>query len=303
MLHRPTHQSVPLSSDQTLKLEKQHYYRRGMLVVSSILFVLLLVTVLWEANNGDLIVSQHFYQADQGWFLAEKQPWQWIYRYGTIPGFLFTFVGLLAWYLSYSNLSWATYRNYFLLYSLTSIIGAGILVNAVLKEYTGRPRPREVSQLGGQWEYRAVFDFGTPGKGRSFPCGHCTMGFVFTTGIMFWQRSRKWALISLSVGLVYGTVVSATRIVQGGHFVSDAWWALGIIVLVVTILYYFFLQPPLQDQLPFRPLSRQKKLYLAVGILVFLGGMTILFLTRRPFYKDYQHRFLQLPTTKQLKFK
>ena len=61
-------------------------------------------------------------------------------------------------------------RRYFLLYSLVSIIGAGLFINAFLKEHTGRPRPREIKEFNGNWNYLPAFHFGIPGKGRSFPC-------------------------------------------------------------------------------------------------------------------------------------
>jgi membrane-associated PAP2 superfamily phosphatase len=89
----------------------------------------------------------------------------------------------------------------FLLYSLTSIVGAGLIVNALLKEYTGRPRPREVVEFGGNWEYRAALELGIPGQGQSFPCGHCTMGFIFASGVMFWNYSPPVAIGSLALGI------------------------------------------------------------------------------------------------------
>jgi lipid A 4'-phosphatase len=74
-------------------------------------------------------------------------------------------------------------------------------------------------------------------KCASFVSGHAAMGFwLMALAWVFRRRSWLWA------GIVVGCVVSAGRIVQGGHFLSDtvmagfvcyfvyrglSWWLLG----------------------------------------------------------------------------
>ena len=268
--------------------DTSRFLRRGIVLMCLLLMLLIGITFLLEYMHAAMLFSSQFYSPTTGWHLGEQQPWLWLHRYGTIPGFIATLAVLLCWYLIQHFPRWAGLRRYLLVFGLVPVIGAGLLVNALLKEHSGRPRPREVVEFGGRWDYQPALEFGTPGKGRSFPCGHCTMGFMFTAGIVFWRRSRWIAWISLVTGLLYGGIISATRIVQGGHFLSDALWSLGIIWITLILLYYFVFQPPLVEHQPFTPLNPRGKLVLLVGVILFLVIMSALYLTRRPFYQDHR---------------
>jgi len=119
-----------------------------------------------------------------------------------------------------------------------------------MKDYWGRPRPIQIREFVGQWEYRQVLSAGTPGKGKSFPCGHATMGFIFLSLCFLRRRSRAVAASGLIAGIGLGGVVSAGRVVQGAHFLSDAVWSLGIVIIVSAALYYLILRIP-EDRPPF----------------------------------------------------
>ena len=170
--------------------DTSRFLRRGIVLMCLLLMLLIGITFLLEYMHADMLFSSQFYSPTTGWHLGEQQPWLWLHRYGTIPGFIATLAVLLCWYLIQHFPRWAGLRRYLLVFGLVPVIGAGLLVNALLKEHSGRPRPREVVEFGGRWDYQPALEFGTPGKGRSFPCGHCTMGFMFTAGIVFWRRSR-----------------------------------------------------------------------------------------------------------------
>jgi lipid A 4'-phosphatase len=83
---------------------------------------------------------------------------------------------------------------------LSVVIGLGLMINSVFKDHWDRPRPRDVVQFGGTLHY-------TPaplrGKGsESFPCGHCSVGFLYAGGWWLWRR--RWphlARASLTLGL------------------------------------------------------------------------------------------------------
>ena len=272
-------------------LTENDYQSKGLLVTGLLLLSLLLITWLLESLGTDLNAARWAFSPSEGWPLGEQQPWKWIHRYGTIPGFLLTLAAIPAWFFCQRSQRYYAWRRYVLIYGLTSIIGAGILVNALLKEHSGRPRPRDVVEFGGNWEYRDALDFGTPGKGRSFPCGHCTMGFSFSVGIVFWQRSRLLASGMFFLGLFYGALVSVARVTQGAHFVSDGVWALGVLMLTLSVLYYFVFKPPLSEKQDFSPMPAKQQRRLFSGILLAMFVMTGLYITRRPFYQDFQKKF------------
>lgn len=274
-------------SDHELQHQAQALRKRGLIRILLLLTGLVSLTFWLESQQADLRVAALAYEAPSGWFLANDEPWRWLYRWGTVPAFVVLIAVLFFWYRGLRDPRLARWRPYLLVYALVPILGAGILVNTLLKEHTGRPRPREVVEFGGPWQYRPPLTLGIAGKGRSFPCGHCTMGFVFSTGIVFWNRSRKLAIGMLVGGMLYGGLMSAARIVQGGHFLTDALWAWGSLWLVMVILYDWILQPPVSEH-RLRPLTEQTKKRVGWGLAAFMGVMLVLYLTRRPFYADYR---------------
>ena len=113
------------------------------------------------------------------------------------------------------------------------------------------------------------------------------MGFVFVTGVVFWRPLRKLALGMLALGLGYGTLISAGRIVQGGHFLSDALSSLAILLGTLVVLYHFVLPPPLLEGRPVK-LTRRFGMQVGGGLLLAIAVMIGLFLTRRPFYESHR---------------
>jgi lipid A 4'-phosphatase len=108
-------------------------------------------------------------------------------------------------------------------------VGPGILVNGTFKEHWGRPRPREITEFGGKENYVKVWVKGNT-KGKSFPCGHASMGFYLSIPFLFLRnRHKKWAWIFFIFGTLYGGLIGYARMVAGGHFASDVVWAAGMV--------------------------------------------------------------------------
>ena len=118
------------------------------------------------------------------------------------------------------------WRAIALVLSLNLIIGCGVITHTLLKEFWGRPRPRQVEEFGGKQQFRpyyspALKSLSEPSK--SFPSGHSTTGFYFFCIYFLGKRyQKKWvARLGLATGAGLGILLSITRIVQGGHFLSD----------------------------------------------------------------------------------
>ncbi len=259
--------------------------RRGWYLAALQMAVLVLITVLLEMFDADRRVAAYFYHPGKGWFMAKAPVWRWLYSYGTVPGILLTLGALLGCLAGLYFPCLKTWRKPCLLVVLTTVIAAGLLVNAVLKQYWGRPRPSQTVEFGGNWAYRPIFPPGPPGKGASFPCGHCTMGFVFFGLAGFWRQRKSLAVSGMAVGIVLGVTLSVARIVQGAHFLSDTVWSLGIVTMTVSVLYAYL--TPFSG--PVRPVtrtpaSRSSKILLTatliIGVLVIATG----FFTRRPYH-------------------
>ncbi len=264
------------------------YRARGWIYLA--LICLALAVVSWVCAHWDIdrTVSGLFFDKERGWFLARDQPWDFLYRYGTIPGLVLTLGATVGWICCLASRRWAGWRKYMALLALTSIIGAGVLVNGLLKPYWGRPRPVQIKEFTGEWEYRHVGLPGKPGKGQSFPSGHCTMGFVFVPLFFFRKRTPVLAWAGGTFGLVFGALMSVTRVVQGAHFVTDTVWSLGIVLMVAVSLYYFVLRipedaPAMAAQVRAAP---KRRAAWALGILVLL--IVLGFLASRPFFESHR---------------
>ena len=271
--------------------ELRLFLLRGTLQISLLFIILILFTIWAEKIDLDRRFSATFFSPEKFWFLAEEFPWKILYEYGEIPGIIFSIICFLLLIGLPNNSLKAPLKRYLLICSLTPFIASLLLVNIVLKDHTGRPRPREIKEFQGTWDYKPVLKSGIPGKGHSFPCGHCSIAFTLTSGIIFWRISRKFALLSFFLGLSYGVMMSIARIVQGGHFLGDAVWSLGVVWLTLLILYYFVFQPPLQSRNSANISSKKQKWNIICGISILIFILIIFVWTRRPFYKEHSGSF------------
>lgn len=106
----------------------------------------------------------------------------------------------------------------FLIVSL--MLGPGLLIDVVLKDYWGRARPAKVTEFGGAATFsRALIPTDQCARNCSFVSGHASAGFYFVSlGFLGGAVARRrWTLIGLGLGSVFGL----GRIAQGGHFLSD----------------------------------------------------------------------------------
>jgi hypothetical protein len=117
-------------------------------------------------------------------------------------------------------------------------------VNVILKDHYGRSRPRDVVELGGRDAFVPVgvprFGASVQGaEGKSFPCGHCAMGFYLATPWLALRRRRpRLGRAFLAAGLVAGGLLGAARMMAGGHFLSDVLWSGGLVWLVALVLHH-----------------------------------------------------------------
>jgi len=263
------------------------YQRKGWMYLIVTAGSLLFITWIIIELDLDRRIASRFFNDSQGWYLAAKQPWSLLYHYGTIPGILLSVAALAAWFWSYSSARFRYLQRFFLIIVLTAVLGPGVMVNGILKNYWSRPRPRQIQEFGGEWVYRHPHQPGVPGKGESFPCGHCTMGFLFCSLMVFRKHRALLAYSGGIVGILLGGLLSAARMVQGAHFLSDTLWSMGILLMLPLALYFLVFKMPVYHAHPPKPLSRTRKRFLWLSFAVCLVLMTGSFLLHRPFYKDH----------------
>lgn len=197
-------------------------------------------TYLSWLGNFDFEAQKAIFTAGQeSWDFGKRSLWDFLYHYGTYPAgivCLAAFIGLVCSLFVEKVRKW---RHCFLFIVLVGAIGPGVVTNLILKEHWGRPRPREVQGLGGYSNFEKVLHIDKSSNGKSFPCGHATMGYFFVGGFFLLRRYRRdWAWFFLVLGLVLGFFMGIARMCQGGHYFSDVMWSGAIIYFVSMLLYY-----------------------------------------------------------------
>jgi membrane-associated PAP2 superfamily phosphatase len=205
--------------------------------ISIISLALILGTVVIAWFGWDLPLARSFYVPGQGFPIGLQQPWHTLYRFGEWPAFLLGGAAGIVFLLGFFRPSLAVFRRQALFLALLLIIAPGILANAVFKDHWGRPRPRQVIEMGGSFAFHQPWQPGPAPRNASFPAGHPTVAFYLSAPYFVLRRTnRRKALYWLWGGLVYGCIMGMARIIQGGHFLSDVLWSAGFVYLTALVL-------------------------------------------------------------------
>jgi lipid A 4'-phosphatase len=252
------------------------------------LTALLLFTLPFLASDLDLTLARFWYH--DGWGVGDQQPWLALYKFGTWPGLILSALSLVALFGSWIWPAWRSRRRAAALVVLTLLIAPGLLINALGKDFWGRPRPRDVQAFQGQAAFHRICQPAGPGQGESFPCGHASVGFLFVS-LYFVARRRGLRWTALGTGLGYGALLGVARMAQGGHFASDVLWSGGLTYLTAAILHHVVL-PPAPDPgapapPPPQPASQKQKLLGWLLLALSLALLTAFFLLASPFHKTW----------------
>ncbi|WP_146030541.1 phosphatase PAP2 family protein [Pseudovibrio exalbescens] len=118
----------------------------------------------------------------------------------------------------------------------TLIIGPGIVVNMILKDNIGRPRPRNIEEFGGSFPFIGVWETSPHcGANCSFVSGEASVA-LWITALAF-LLPKAWRLPVAGLTLTAGLVFSINRVAFGGHFLSDTLLSWGITFLVIWLMY------------------------------------------------------------------
>jgi len=207
----------------------------------------LAATLLLDAISADINWTGRFYRPagpHGGWVFLHANPWAFLYDYGEIPGLALAVLAAGLYTATFFGKARSDYRRACLVIVLTVVLGPGILVNGILKSGWGRPRPVEVTLFGGAHEYQKAWEMGVPGRGKSFTCGHCSMGFAIASAAAFYPFHPVLSIAALIGGVAYGILLGAARMAQGGHFPTDVLWSGVIVLVVLAALYYLVFRVP-----------------------------------------------------------
>ncbi|MFY9589923.1 phosphatase PAP2 family protein [Rickettsia endosymbiont of Halotydeus destructor] len=207
----------------------------SMFISGTILIILILFPQL------DIDFSKFFYHTNNGF----------IYKNTAVVRFLFLSIPILTKAIVIISLLSAFYyfikyrKSIFLSWSfyilITVAIGPGLIVNYALKENFGRARPAQIENFGGEKDFTgALLITNQCDSNCSFSSGHAAMGYYFTSlAYILPHIYFSWVYIT---ALLFGSLVGFSRILMGGHFISDVTASCFIILLVNHVLYLVWLK-------------------------------------------------------------
>lgn len=118
-------------------------------------------------------------------------------------------------------------------------IGCGIIVNLFLKEYSGRPRPRDTDLFGGALDFVQAGSFaGKCVRNCSFISGEASSaGWLFCLALLLPPRLRLPLGIPLAA---ISILMPISRVITGAHYFSDAvlGWLSSLVVFAGAITLF-----------------------------------------------------------------
>jgi lipid A 4'-phosphatase len=207
-------------------------------------------TLPFWLTDLDLKAAALFYSPGtaENWPVSQEPIWIFFYQAAPL---LVGFVMLGGIAVLAGGYLWPRCRRlriYALFVLLTMALGPGLVVNGMLKDHWGRPRPHQTLELGGTRAYLPPLVMGTWKEGKSFPCGHSSAGFATAAFFLIWLRRRpRLAAAALAGSLALGMALGVGRMSAGDHFLSDVIWSAVIVYTVAFVLYYFVLRIPQRE--------------------------------------------------------
>lgn len=191
----------------------------------------------------DIDISSLFYKPDEGFYLGEKPIFMAVYNgvnYLTVAIAVFFGLYLIASILKKSDVIMGIQRKTIIFLITTLIVAPGILVNVLLKEHVGRPRPQNITIFGGEKLFQPPFIISNECESNcSFVSGHASLGFYFMSfGLVAAAGFRRKFL--LASGFALGWAIGLVRIIQGRHFFTDVLFAFFFVYATLVLVYDLF---------------------------------------------------------------
>ncbi|MCX6111977.1 MAG: phosphatase PAP2 family protein [Proteobacteria bacterium] len=191
---------------------------------SSYAFLILIFTLILISFLGlDIKIAHLFYihGAAVEWPYSQNRIWLFFYNYGAVLPDLIGATAIVLLIVSFFAKGLKPWRKKLIFAVLLIAIAPG-LITQTLKTTWGRPRPIEITEFGGKYNFRTPFhpDFsmiGNTNDGNSFPSGHAAIGFYILVLYYIFNKRKRFLL----AGLAYGGVMAFGRMAQGAHFFSD----------------------------------------------------------------------------------
>lgn len=209
--------------------------RTGLLICLTIAAVVGIVFALYP--QLDVVISSYFYAGNLRWRVLDwpsgivRDLASWLIALIAAPAFVALVV---KWLLPRRPLLMPG-RAMVLMIS-TLALGPGLMVNVILKDNWGRPRPQYVTEFGGPAPLLPWWD----------PRGGCDKNCSFVAGEpsgAFWTMAPAavapphWRVAAYGAAIAFGAAVGLLRISAGGHFFTDVVFSGVVVFLVIWLMH------------------------------------------------------------------
>ena len=222
----------PVWTSHWIRVRSYLRLRRSRTLLTCFLLSSVLLATFSHIDLGiaALFYDGGFYMARQGWARA---------LHGSIPWFIIASLAAVAGIYVFNRLARRDLlgidgrKLVYLL--LVLVLGAGLIVNAILKDNFGRARPRDVEEFGGTLQFTPAFVVSSAcDYNCSFASGDAAGAFF---GIAFVLASGRRRAAS-AAGIGFGVLVSVARIASGAHWFSDTVISFFVMLIVADTLHY-----------------------------------------------------------------
>jgi lipid A 4'-phosphatase len=210
-------------------------------VSPSIWLLFILTSAVWIVfPQIDIEFTKLFYTQGEGFTFANTLLESFLYKSVKYVLIIVNVSAVFLWlYNRFSGKNILDFNAKKLLFSvLVLAIGSGLIVNALLKENWGRPRPAQTVTFGGKMNFTPAF-IPTSQDGYSFSCGHASAAFAL---IAFAMLAKRRKVLWMSLAISYGVAVGLARVAAGGHFLSDVVVSFFIMLITAKMLYYLMFE-------------------------------------------------------------
>lgn len=152
--------------------------------------------------------------------------------YWVPTGVLLGMVGLYALRRFGQGGLWAPSGRGVLFLVISFAIGPGLIANTLLKDHSHRPRPYQTTDFGGDEPFRPFYRFdGACRRNCSFVSGEgATSAWTLGAALLV---PPPWRAVAIAASLAFALASGGLRMAFGGHYFSDAvfavvfsWWVL-----------------------------------------------------------------------------
>jgi lipid A 4'-phosphatase len=176
------------------------------------------------------------------WFLGNREPYLTLRYATTVAGWgagLFL-LGGIVWRVLLGRRYFGLSRGAIGYLLVVFLLGPMILANAVLKDHWDRARPAHTEQFGGPKRYTPPLVIADQCESNcSFVSGEAALGFAYMA-FGFVARTparRRWGI---AAGIALGSAFGLLRIAEGGHYLSDVYFAGLFMALIAWLAHRVF---------------------------------------------------------------